>query len=62
MDLPALHAAHERLQQNAVEPLVGVSRGTRTAVLCRVHNSLRVAPPIKAGITYHVWSIRELLA
>jgi len=27
---------------------------------CRVHSSLRVAPPMEAGITDHVWSIEEV--
>lgn len=29
--------------------------------LCRVHISLRVTPAMQAGITDHVWSVRELL-
>ena len=29
---------------------------------CRVHSSLRVTPAMEAGITDHVWEIRELLA
>jgi IS1 family transposase len=28
---------------------------------CRVHKSLRVTPAMAAGITDHVWSVRELL-
>lgn len=28
---------------------------------CRVHSSLRITPAMEAGITDHVWSIRELL-
>ena len=28
---------------------------------CRVHSSLRVTPAMEAGLTDHVWSIRELL-
>jgi transposase-like protein/IS1 family transposase len=28
---------------------------------CRVHKSLRVTPAMEAGITDHVWSLRELL-
>ena len=28
----------------------------------RVHGSLRVTPTMEAGITDHVWEIRELLA
>jgi transposase-like protein/IS1 family transposase len=29
---------------------------------CRVHGSLRVTPAMEAGITDHIWSLRELLA
>jgi len=28
---------------------------------CRVHKSLRVTPAMEAGISNHVWSVRELL-
>jgi IS1 family transposase len=28
---------------------------------CRVHKSLRVTPAMEAGITYHVWTIEEML-
>jgi hypothetical protein len=28
---------------------------------CRVHSSLRITPAMEAGLTNHVWSIRELL-
>ena len=28
---------------------------------CRVHKSLRVTPAMAAGISNHVWSVRELL-
>jgi hypothetical protein len=28
---------------------------------CRVHSSLRVTPAMEAGITGHVWELRELL-
>jgi len=28
---------------------------------CRIHKSLRVTPAMEAGITDHVWSVRELL-
>ena len=29
---------------------------------CRVHKSLRVTPAMAAGITNHVWDVRDLLA
>jgi IS1 family transposase len=29
---------------------------------CRIHQTLRVTPAMEAGITNHIWSIRELLA
>jgi transposase-like protein/IS1 family transposase len=29
---------------------------------CKIHSSLRVTPAMEAGITDHVWSIRELIA
>jgi IS1 family transposase len=29
---------------------------------CRVHQSIRVSPAVEAGITDHVWTLRELLA
>ena len=29
---------------------------------CRIHTSLRVTPAMEAGITDHIWSLRELLA
>jgi hypothetical protein len=29
---------------------------------CRVHSSLRVTPAMEAGITDHVWELRELLS
>ena len=29
---------------------------------CRVHGSLRVTPAMEAGITDHIWTLRELLA
>jgi hypothetical protein len=28
---------------------------------CRIHRSLRVTPAMAAGITDHIWSVRELL-
>jgi hypothetical protein len=28
---------------------------------CRVHSSLRVTPAMEAGITDHVWELKELL-
>jgi len=30
--------------------------------LCRVHQTLRVTPAMEAGLTDHIWTIRELLA
>ncbi len=29
---------------------------------CRVHSTLRVSPAVEAGLTDHIWSLRELLA
>ncbi len=29
---------------------------------CRVHQSIRVSPAVEAGITDHIWTLRELLA
>jgi hypothetical protein len=29
---------------------------------CRIHKSLRVTPAMEAGVTDHVWSLRELLS
>ncbi len=29
---------------------------------CRVHSSLRVTPSMEAGLTDHVWELKELLA
>jgi hypothetical protein len=29
---------------------------------CRVHSSLRVTPAMEAGLTDHVWELKELLA
>jgi hypothetical protein len=29
--------------------------------LCRLHKSLRVTPAMAAGISGHIWSVRELL-
>jgi hypothetical protein len=29
---------------------------------CRVHRSLRVTPAMEAGITDHVWELRDLFA
>jgi len=29
---------------------------------CRVHETLRVTPAMRAGLTDHVWSIEELCA
>ena len=29
---------------------------------CRIHRSIRVTPAMEAGITDHVWELRELLA
>ena len=29
---------------------------------CRVHSSLRVSPAVEAGLTDHIWSVRELLS
>lgn len=29
---------------------------------CRIHKSLRVTPAMEAGITNHIWTLRELLA
>lgn len=29
---------------------------------CRVHQTLRVTPAMEAGITDHVWDMRELLS
>ena len=29
---------------------------------CRVHSSIRVSPAVEAGITDHIWTLRELLA
>jgi hypothetical protein len=28
---------------------------------CRVHRTLRVTPAMEAGITTHVWTLKELL-
>ena len=28
---------------------------------CRAHSSLRVTPAMEAGISDHVWTVRELL-
>ena len=29
---------------------------------CRIHRTLRVTPAMEAGITDHIWTLRELLA
>jgi len=29
---------------------------------CRIHKSLRLTPAMEAGITDHVWSLKELLS
>jgi hypothetical protein len=29
---------------------------------CRIHKSLRVTPAMEAGITDHIWNLRELLS
>jgi hypothetical protein len=29
---------------------------------CRIHQSIRVTPAMEAGITDHVWELKELLA
>jgi hypothetical protein len=29
---------------------------------CRIHQTLRVTPAMKAGITGHVWSIEEIFS
>jgi hypothetical protein len=29
---------------------------------CRIHSSLRVTPAMEAGLTDHVWELKELLA
>ncbi len=29
--------------------------------LCRVHQTLRVTPAMEAGLTDHIWTLRELL-
>jgi len=29
---------------------------------CRIHKSLRVTPAMEAGLTDHIWSVRELLS
>jgi hypothetical protein len=30
--------------------------------LCRVHKRLRITPALEAGITDHIWTIRELIS
>jgi len=29
---------------------------------CPIHKTLRVTPAMEAGIAYHIWTLRELLA
>jgi len=29
---------------------------------CRIHKSLRVTPAMQAGLTDHIWTLRELIA
>jgi hypothetical protein len=29
---------------------------------CQIHGSLKITPAMEAGITHHVWSVKELLA
>ncbi len=29
--------------------------------LCRVHQTLRVTPAMEAGLTDHIWTLRELI-
>jgi hypothetical protein len=29
---------------------------------CRIHQTLRVTPAMEAGLTDHVWELKELLA
>jgi hypothetical protein len=29
--------------------------------LCRIHKSLRMTPAMAAGITSHIWAVREML-
>ena len=29
---------------------------------CRIHRTLRITPAMEAGITDHIWSVRELIA
>lgn len=28
---------------------------------CRVHRTLRVSPAVQAGISNHIWSVRDLI-
>jgi hypothetical protein len=49
-------------------PLVSIYPPARKAVyfayynFCRVDSSLRVSPALEAGITDHIWTLRELLS
>lgn len=33
----------------------------KTAVFCRIHKSLRCTPAMEAGLTNHIWELRELI-
>jgi hypothetical protein len=33
-----------------------------SSLFCRSHRTLRVTPAMKAGITDHIWGIKDLLA
>jgi hypothetical protein len=59
---PALHPAYERLPQERSRT---TPQPSRSIVMFynfgRVHQTLRVAAAMKAGVSDHVWSIEEIV-
>jgi hypothetical protein len=57
----AAHTANLRVLEETGELKTALALHFAYYNFCRVHGKLRVTPAMEAGLTDHVWSLKELL-
>jgi len=61
-NLITYRSANERLQKKVDNHKAPVALHFGFYNFCQLHGTLRVTPAMEAGITDHVWDVKELLA
>jgi hypothetical protein len=58
----ALYAADEWVLEEGCEPRGGDCSAFHALQLLPVHQTLRLTPPMEAGIADHIWSVEQLVS